>query len=101
AIELSEHGERLTALDAGMMRYLVVGEQVRIDDRAARVDVGHDSLALQVALDDARPGTHQRVGEATTHARLDITATLLRCAPKLDHDLLDGEDHRPRHVVRV
>ena len=49
------------ALDPRVVGDLVVGEEGRVDDRAAGEHVADDGRDLEVALDDRRPGADERV----------------------------------------
>ena len=56
-------GQRVDALDPGVVGDLVVGEEGRVADRPARVEVADHRGDLEVALDHRAPGAHERVGE--------------------------------------
>ena len=61
AVDLAQDGERVVALDARVVRDLVVGEERRVDDGAPGHHVADHRGDLQVALDDRRPRAHERV----------------------------------------
>ena len=94
AIEVAQHGERVVPLDAGVVGDLVVGEEGRVDRRAAGEHVADDRGDLQVALDDGPPGADERVGAAAGDPRPDVVANLAAGGAALADDLGEDEDER-------
>ncbi len=100
-VELAEDLQRLRALDARVMRDLVVTGERRVEDGAPGEDVPDDGRDLQIALDHGRPRAHEGVLEAAVHAGPDVEPLLLRSLPQLARDVGDHESDRAREVVRV
>ena len=64
AVDVAQHGERVGALGAGVVRHLVVAEQVDVDRRPPLGDVVDDALHRHVAADDGRERPQQGVRPA-------------------------------------
>ena len=97
----AQHRERVDALDAGVVRDLVVGEEGRVADRAPGVEVADDRRDLKVALDDRAPGADQRVGERALDPRADVAAALLGGVVQLLDDVADHQGDGAGDAVRV
>ncbi len=105
ASELSIHTPQdpqgVVALGSGVMRHLVVGQQVRVDDRPSGIDVADHRLDLQIALHHAGPGAHQRIDEPAVDPGHEVTAPILSRIPELGRDLQDREQDSADQVVGV
>ena len=86
-VELAQRLEGVRALEAGVMRDLVVARERRVDGRSPAHDVrehaGHD----QVADEDAQRPPHQRVDAAPVAARLHVPTDRAEGRRPLEDDL--------------
>ena len=73
-VELAQRLERVGALEAGVVRDLVVAREGRVDGGSAAHDVGEDAGDDQVAHEDAERSAHQRVDAAAVPARVHVAA---------------------------
>ena len=78
AVDLTQHGQRVVALDPRVVRDLVVGEEGRVDDGPPGHHVADDGGDLQVALHHRRPRAHERVHARARDPRLHVVADLAR-----------------------
>ena len=84
------------ALDPRVVGDLVVGEEGRVDDGAPGQHVADHGGDLQVALDDRRPGAHQRVHARARDPRLHVVADLARRRAALA-DVVGERERRGAH----
>ena len=99
AVEVAQHGEGVVAFDPGVVGDLVVGEEGRVDERAAGEDVADDAGDLEVALDDGGPGAHGGVGARAGDPRTDVVAELPPHRPALAEDVDERQHERARDRV--
>ncbi len=100
-VELAQRLERVRALEAGVVRDLVVAREGRIDGRSPAHDVGEHARDDQVAHEDAERSSHQGVDAATVPARLDVAADCPQRRRPLEDHLPGEEDEGPCRVVAV
>ena len=100
-VELAQGLERVGALEAGVVRHLVVARERRVDGGSPAHDVGEHARDDQVAHEDAERAPHQRVDAAAVAARLHVAADRAQSRDPLEDDLPAEEDERARHVVAV
>ena len=95
-VDVTEHGQRVGALGAGVVGDLVVAEHVDVDRGPSLAHVVEHAEHVDVAADDRRVGAHERVCPAAGDARLDAVTDLLPRGDPLATDLGDQADQRPR-----
>jgi len=89
------------ALEAGVVRNLVVARERRIDGRSPAHHVGEHAGGDQLAHEDAEGSSHQRVDAASVAARLHVAADRPGCRGPLEDHLPHEQDERARDVVAV
>ena len=73
-VELAQRLERVGALEAGVVRHLVVARERRVDGGPPAHHVGEHAGHDQVAHEDAERRPHQRVDAAAVAARPHVAA---------------------------
>ena len=100
-VELPERLERVGALEAGVVRDLVVAREGRVHRGAAAHHVGEDAVDDQVAHDDAERGPHQRVDAAAVAAWSHVAPRRPERRRPFEQDLPREEDESPGDVEAV
>ena len=100
-VELAQRLEGVGALEAGVVRNLVVAREGRVHRRSAAHEVGEHTGHDQVAHEDAERPAHQRVDAAAVPARVHITTDRTEGGDPLEDDLPPEQDERPCRVVAV
>ena len=100
-VELAQGLERVCALEARVVRNLVVARERRVDGGPAAHHVGEHARDDQVPHEDAERASHQRVDAATVAARLHVPADRTQRRNPLEDDLPAEEDERAHRVFAV
>ena len=100
-IELAQRLERVGALEAGVVRHLVVARERRVDGGPTLHHVLEDAVDDQVADEHAERAAHQRVVAAAMAARLHVAALRAARRRDLERDLPEREDEHTRDVEAV
>ena len=98
-VHAAQRREGIHPLDAGVVRHLVVGQERRVPDRPARVEVSDHGGDLEVALDHRAPRPHQRVRERPLDPRANVAASLLGGEVELLGDVADHQHDRAGDAV--
>ena len=100
AIDVAQHPQGVLAKRSGMVRHLVVAEEVDVDRVAALRHVVQHPFDAHVAADDRGEGPQQRIRPVPAHARLHAALDLVACGPPLANDLDDGRVERAHRIGR-
>ncbi len=100
-VELAQRLERVRALEARVVRHLVVAGERRVDRRSTLEHVGQDAVHDQVADDDAHRGAHERVDAAAMTSRTNVAADRAQGRGPLEAELPEEEDEDARDVEAV
>ncbi len=100
-VDRPDHGQRVVPLDAGVVGYLVVAEEVRVHHRPRRQHVADDRRHHQVSGDHRGGRPRERVEAAALHPRPHVGAALAGRRGHLAQDVDDGRADRPHEVHRV
>ena len=100
-VELAQRLHRVGALEARVVRDLVVAREGRVDRGAPLHHVGEDAEDDQVADDDAEGRPQEGVDAAAVAARAHVAPPRLRGRDDLEDDLPAEEDERAQDVEAV
>ena len=100
-VELAQRLEGVGALEARVVRDLVVAREGRVDGGAPAHHVGEHARHDQVAHEDAERAPHERVDAAAVAARPHVPADCAQRGSPLQDDLPAEEDERAGRVVAV
>ena len=93
-VELAQRLERVRALEARVVRDLVVARERRVDRGPPLHHVREHAVDDQVADEDAERRAHQRVVAAAVTARPHVAALRAGGGGQLEDDLPEEEDER-------
>ncbi len=100
-VELAQHLHGVRALEARVVRHLVVAGEAGVDGGHAHHHVADDAVHGEVAHEDGETGAHERVAERAVAARLHVPAPLPGRAGQLQRHLVEEEHEGARDVVAV
>ena len=100
-VELAQHLERVGALEARVVRHLVVAREARVDRRPALHHVAEQAVDGDVAHRHGERGAQERVLAAAMAARPDIAADAAHGRDPLQADLVEEQHERARDVEAV
>ena len=100
-VELAQRFEGVCALEAGVVRHLVVAGERRVHGGPPAHHVGQDARDDQVADEDAQRCAHQRIDAAAVPARSHVAADRPCRRGPLEDDLPEEEDERAGDVVAI
>ena len=99
-VELAQRLERVGALEARVVRDLVVARERRVDGGSPAHHVGQHARHDQVAHEDAQRAAHQRVDAASMPARPHVAADRARGRRPLEDHLPAEQHERARRRCR-